>query len=198
MPSAIINQPGASYAATSSTSQAIGTGTQTFTVQSGLAYQQGSWVSILSTGSGATEYGQVTSYSGASLVVSVQSVTGSGSHTDWTINLASPPPAPGAWVTASLTNSWAVVSSYNTPRYRLEADGVTVRLSGAIQSGTSATSAFTLPSGLRPANSVVLAAVDFSHNAGAYLTVATSGTVTVTYSTASPQIALEDLTFPIN
>jgi len=199
VPSTILNQPGASYIANSVTSITIGTGSQTFTVPAGLAYQQGAWVSILSTGSGATEYGEVTSYSGTSLVVNVVSNTGSGAHTDWIINLASPPPAPQAWIAVSFSNSWANVAGYNATRYRLEADGVTVRLSGAIKSGSSGTVAFTLPSGYQPANTVVLAAWDFGNQVGnVYITIATSGAATVNYTTASPEISLEDLTFPTN
>ena len=197
MPGTILNQPGPSYAASSTTSQAIGTGSQTFTVQSGLAYQQGAYVSILSTGSGSTEYGRVTSYSGTSLIVNSISTTGGGTHTDWIINLSSPPPAPGAWTAVTFTNSWANVSGFNATRYRLEACLVVVRLSGAIKSGSTGTSAFTLPSGYQPANTVTLPVYDFSNNVLAYVTIATAGTVTVTCA-STPQISLEGLTFPTN
>lgn len=70
---------------TSSTSQTIGVGSFTFTVPSGLAFSSGAVMTITSTGSGATMPSLVTAYSGTSLTVSTFQVTGSGTHTDWSI-----------------------------------------------------------------------------------------------------------------
>jgi hypothetical protein len=81
------NGPG--YAATSATSMAIGSGAQTFTTQRGLAYSAGARARVSSTANGAnyTE-GVITSYSGTSLVLNVDTTGGSGTHADWNLNLA--------------------------------------------------------------------------------------------------------------
>lgn len=79
---------GPGYAATSTTSVTVGTGSQTFTTQSGLAYSVGARVRATSTGTGAYVEGLVTSYSGTSLVINVDTVSGSGAHTDWNLNVS--------------------------------------------------------------------------------------------------------------
>lgn len=79
---------GAGYRATSTTSLAIGTGSKTFTTQAGLAYSVGARARATSTGSAAYMEGVVTSYSTTSLVVLMDHISGSGTHTDWDINLA--------------------------------------------------------------------------------------------------------------
>jgi phage gp45-like len=80
---------GAGYQATSATSTSIGTGSKTFTTQSGLAYSAGARARIAATGA-LTNWveGQVTSYSGTSLVINVDLTNGSGTFASWTINLA--------------------------------------------------------------------------------------------------------------
>lgn len=88
---------GSVYATTSVTSLTIGTGTQSLTVGSGLAYTPAQPILIAND---ATHYmvGTITSYNSISgaLVVSVSSVTGSGTFASWTINLngASGPAGP--------------------------------------------------------------------------------------------------------
>ena len=82
---------GAGYLATSATSLPIATGSTTFTTQAGLAYTAGtlSFATICSSGTpSACFFGNITSYSGASLVVNVTSTSGSGTHTDWLISVA--------------------------------------------------------------------------------------------------------------
>jgi hypothetical protein len=79
------NGPG--YYATSSSSLAIGTGSKTFTTQSGLAYAANMRVRIAYNASNYME-GVCTSYSGTSLVVNVDRVVGSGTYASWTIGLA--------------------------------------------------------------------------------------------------------------
>lgn len=79
---------GPGYLATSTTSVTIGTGSQIFTTQAGLAYMTGDQAIIVSAANSANYMqGQVTSYSGTSLVVSVTVISGSGAHTDWNISL---------------------------------------------------------------------------------------------------------------
>jgi len=73
---------------TSSTSNSIGTGAKTFTVDAGKSWVAGMWVLIADTADPATNYmaGAITSYSGTSLVVSVSVTGGSGTKTAWTIS----------------------------------------------------------------------------------------------------------------
>jgi YidC/Oxa1 family membrane protein insertase len=72
--------------ATSKTSLSIGTGMKTFTTQSGLAYAAGARVRAGANGA-PSDYmeGVVASYSGASLVVNVDAVAGSGTYDAWNI-----------------------------------------------------------------------------------------------------------------
>ena len=75
--------------ATSSTSLAVGTGSTTFATQSGLAYTAGARARASSAADGANYMeGLVTSYSGTSLAINADTIGGSGTHTDWDINLA--------------------------------------------------------------------------------------------------------------
>ena len=73
--------------ATSTTSLAIGTGSKTFTTQSGLSgYVAGNRVRA-SSAANTTNFieGLVTSYSGSTLVISIDTIGGSGTHTDWNL-----------------------------------------------------------------------------------------------------------------
>lgn len=72
-----------SFITTSTTSNAIGTGTKTFTVASGLTITVDQGVMALSGTSSMT--GTVTSYSGTTLVLDITSTVGSGTYTAWTI-----------------------------------------------------------------------------------------------------------------
>ena len=73
---------------TSTSSIAVGTGALTFTTATGLSYAAGNNVRIVSSGSGATLLGTVTSYNSGtgSLVVNISSTIGTSTHTDWVIN----------------------------------------------------------------------------------------------------------------
>jgi hypothetical protein len=75
---------------TSTTSVPIGTGSKSFTTQSGKAFAVGADLLITSDASPTTNLmrGQVTAYSGTSLTVNVVSVAGSGSYSDWTIRVS--------------------------------------------------------------------------------------------------------------
>lgn len=82
-------QDGAGYLATSTSSVAIGTGSKTFTTQSGLAYTVGARVRVSSEGDTSNWMeGLVTAYSGVTLALNVTLTNGSGTHADWNINLA--------------------------------------------------------------------------------------------------------------
>lgn len=75
---------------TSTTNVAIGTGSKSFTTQSGKAFAVGADLLITSDASPTTNLmrGQVTAYSGTSLTMNIVSVAGSGSYSDWTIRVS--------------------------------------------------------------------------------------------------------------
>lgn len=82
---------------TSTTSATVGTGSKTFTTQSGLGLQAGSFVVVASSAGPANYFhGQVTAYSGTSLTVNVLDDGGSGTYASWTISLSSPQGASGS------------------------------------------------------------------------------------------------------
>ena len=78
---------GPGYLATSNSSVAIGTGSKTFTTQSGLAYLPGDYVRISASAADYIE-GTITSYSGATLVISEVLKAGTGTFTSWNIGEA--------------------------------------------------------------------------------------------------------------
>ncbi len=97
---------GASYAATSVTSLACaGSGSKTFGTQTGLAYAPGARVRATSAGSGEWMEGVVSAYSGSALTVTMDSNSGTGTHADWTLNLAGQPGQTGASGAGYLTTS---------------------------------------------------------------------------------------------
>ena len=88
---------GAGYAATSTTSLAIGLGSTAFTTQAGLAYSVGAFTRASSAANGANYMqGLVTAYSGTTLTINVTESGGSGTHADWNINLVGNTGATGA------------------------------------------------------------------------------------------------------
>ena len=74
--------------ATSTTSNSIGTGSKTFTVQSGLSYTAGAVIYVW-TAANTWMQGTVTSYSGTSLVLNITTSNGSGTFTSWKFTYAS-------------------------------------------------------------------------------------------------------------
>ena len=90
-----VNAPGTS--GTSTTSLTLGTGTQTFTTQTGKAWVVGQPVNISRTSAPTVSamYGLITAYTSGTgamsvSIASVADVTGSGTFTDWTIALVGP------------------------------------------------------------------------------------------------------------
>jgi len=74
---------------TSTSSVAIGTGAKTFTTQAGKQFAAGQFILIVDAASNANYmHGQVTSYTGTTLVVDVQSSGGSGTIANWKIYLS--------------------------------------------------------------------------------------------------------------
>lgn len=72
----------------SATSNSIATGAKTFTVTAGKSFQPGMFLVIADTAAPSTNwmYGQVTSYGGTALVMSITVIGGSGTKTAWTIS----------------------------------------------------------------------------------------------------------------
>jgi hypothetical protein len=85
------NLVSAAFTTTSTTSLLVGTGTKNLTVQTGLGFAAGQTILISRTSAPSTTrmVGTVTSYNSATgaLVVSVSSISGSGTFTDWTVSL---------------------------------------------------------------------------------------------------------------
>ena len=77
---------GAGYGGTSSTSQGTGTGSKTFAIQAGLAWQVGAYVRFTSSSTGEYMQGTVTAYALASMTINVDVNTCTTSHTDWLVN----------------------------------------------------------------------------------------------------------------
>lgn len=80
-----------SFQSTSTTSLAVGTGSKTLTVGTGLNFATGAFLMISETSS-ATNYmhGTVTSYNSStgSLTVNVTDISGSGTYIDWTVSVS--------------------------------------------------------------------------------------------------------------
>ena len=97
---------GAGYTATSTSSLTIGTGSKTFTTQSGLAYVAGNTVqATYASNSADYMFGTITSYSGTTMVVNVTAVGGSGTFASWNISLQGLPGQVGSSASATLTGT---------------------------------------------------------------------------------------------
>lgn len=115
---------GAGYGGTSATSFAVGTGSNAFTTQAGLAYQVSNDIRASSAASGANFVeGAVTAYSGRTLTINVTKTGGSGTHTDWNFQVAG---APGTGDLLS-TNNLSDLASTATARTNLGLGTAAVR-----------------------------------------------------------------------
>jgi hypothetical protein len=101
----------------STTSNTVSTGAKTFDVTAGKSFQPGMYLVIADSLAPTTNsmWGQITSYSGTSLVVNIRSYIGSGTKTSWVISQS----APGG---ASLDSQGRVVELAN---YALSGPGAT-------------------------------------------------------------------------
>ena len=87
---------GLSQTATSTSSLTIGTGVQTLAIPAAKNFSVNQWVLIQETSNPANQMlGQITSYSGTTLVVNVAATGGLGTHADWTIVLTNSAAAAG-------------------------------------------------------------------------------------------------------
>jgi hypothetical protein len=100
------------YSTTSTTSLTIGTGTQTLTVEAGLAYTAAQDV-IIAFDATNDMNGYVVSYNAGtgSLVVEVTSIDGSGTYSSWTVNLAGAVGVPGSTGPIGATGSTGPIGS---------------------------------------------------------------------------------------
>ena len=102
---------------TSTTSIAVSAGTKTLTTQTGKQFTAGNYVTISRTSAPTTlMHGVVTSYSGATLIVEVATIAGSGTFTDWTIALsgsqgAQGPSGNGVMPYVAKTGAYTVVTT---------------------------------------------------------------------------------------
>lgn len=97
-----------------------------------------------------------------------------------------------AWKTPTLSGTWVNLGSgFSTAGYYKTNDSI-VRLKGVIKSGTVGTSAFTLPVGYRPLETLVM--VCDSSNAHGDIVINTNGTVVPTTGSAV-WFSLDGLTF---
>ena len=101
----------------------------------------------------------------------------------------------GLWIAPSLGNSWVNYNaSYSQAGYRLQ--GQQVFLRGALASGASGSSPFTLPAGYVPTLSTTF---NGPVNAGlSYIIIANTGVVTITYSGGPAYVAIDGINFFIN
>ena len=86
----VINSLADRYKTTSLSSNTIGNGSKTFTVDANLAYVTQQEV-IIAYNASNHMHGEVTSYSGTTLIVDVKHHTGSGTYSSWDINLDGTP-----------------------------------------------------------------------------------------------------------
>ncbi|WP_225706129.1 hypothetical protein [Bradyrhizobium cenepequi] len=99
---------GKGYGGSSTTSLAIGTGSKTFTTQTGLAYTNGARVRATAT-AGATGWLEgVATYSGTTLTITADKSNGSGTGTAWNLNASG---EPGAGDLSSANNLSDVASA---------------------------------------------------------------------------------------
>ncbi len=133
---------------TSSTSLTIGTGSNTFTVSAGKQFITGEFITAAYTTTPANYmHGQVTSYSGTTLIVNVTDVGGSGTYSAWTISPSGSQGTTGASGANTILQGGAAggtanaltVSTQGAISTALRGYHVTVTTGGSASSATSAT-----------------------------------------------------------
>lgn len=94
----------AALSATSTTSLLIAAASKTFTTQASKQFAAGQFVIAVSAANAANYmWGQVTSYSGTTLIVNVTAIGGSGTYADWNISVSGSQGAAGTGITAQTT-----------------------------------------------------------------------------------------------
>lgn len=106
---------GAAFTATSTTSNAIATGSKTWTVGTGYSYQSGQFALVSDSANAANWlHGQVTGYSGGNLTINVTRVNGSGTKTSWNVGPSSPEGPAGQGVPTGGTTGQVLKKSSGT------------------------------------------------------------------------------------
>lgn len=99
--------PPPTISGTSTTSNSVGTGSKSFSTQSGIAWSVGQRVRAHDGGTRIIE-GEITSYSGTTLTIDADYGEGSGSATSWTISIAGAVGATGSAGSAGATGPQGV------------------------------------------------------------------------------------------
>lgn len=167
---------GATTNSTSTTSLAIGTGSKSLTlIESGKAYIVGQYVVIASTASPSNNMvGQITSFSGTSLVVNVTTINGSGTISAWSISVTSAGsylPLAGGTMTGAIT--FAAGQAFTG----------TLPLAGGTMTGTLTLDAYTE----KVATLATSGSIALNPSTGTTLSCAAAGTITFTDSLSSGQ-----------
>ncbi|MCA6107717.1 hypothetical protein [Bradyrhizobium cenepequi] len=132
---------GKGYGGSSSTSLAIGTGSKTFAIGTGYAYQVGNYIRASSAANGANFMeGTVTAYSGGNITINVTKAGGSGTVADWNFAISGAPGSGDLLSTNNLSDvanaATALVNLGADARYVKKADIVgTVSQSGGVPTG---------------------------------------------------------------
>jgi len=124
----------AGFGATATTSVAIGTGSKSWTIQTGLSYVPGSFIKARYN---ATNWmwGEVASYNSATgaLVVTVAEVAGSGTYAAWSFSLAEPIGARPNLSTGATVAAGATDSEFVSPKSLLDSKApVAATVSGTL------------------------------------------------------------------
>lgn len=106
---------------------------------------------------------------------------------NWTPQVLGDP----AWTTATLTNSWVALAGRSAPKYRINGSNE-VCLKGAMSTGAIGSTAFTLPVGARPAETLVFSTAGAT--SGTQVTINTNGTVVASAGT-NTHISLDGIVF---
>lgn len=163
---------GTTLLATSVTSNTIGTGTKTFTIsQTSTALTVGGFVVIVSRANIANYmHGQVTSYSGNTLIVNVTDTGGSGTFADWDIILSGTQGSAGANPAFN-----TITNGTNTTAAMVVGTGSSLSVSG---SGTIAATSSLVTNALASASTTVNVSAATAPSIGQILTATSSTTAT--------------------
>ena len=167
--------PGAGYYGTTSTSLTIGTGSKSFTTQSGMAYVAGGPIQLIPSGNTAYSMsGTVSSYSstGTAMTITVTTTVGSGTFSSWTLVGSGPPGANGAAGSNGAISLVQVNTASQTvqPTLNLKA-GTNVTITGSNNTGNTSTDVTISASGSLPPSATVgsLLVANGSLSANAFL-----------------------------
>lgn len=199
---AAISLKGSGPTATSTTSLAIGTGSKTFTTQANRSLLVGDRIRAKSAAN-PTHWmeGYITSYSGTSLIVDMDLVGDSGTHTDWNISLTGEPGDVTVELTALADAAAASASAAATSETNAEtaatnaASSASAASTAATNAANSATAASTSASNASTsATNAAGSASSASSSAGTASTAATNASTSATAAAGSATAAATSAT----